>query len=154
MPALTNTVGQFRSGKGGRVKVGSTFMTMNEYSVAESGQDLDTTNFECFTLAYGNTGNTGRSFSQGLIGVETAQCQTSGLWNAAQNPFVSPPGIYLREDGPATLLSPNRVDNNYYNFLATKINACGIQCSITGLVTFNWSYTNQGPYVRPIGNMV
>jgi len=87
-------VGKFRSGKNSRVTFGTTNCTLKRYGVSERGGDLDTTNFECFTQAYGSTGaGGGRSFEQGLIGTESLTANLDGAWNAAQNPYESPPTV-------------------------------------------------------------
>lgn len=148
---LANVAGNFRAGKGGRIKWGAaSFLFMASWGVDESGIDLPTTNFESFTTALGTTGSGGgRNFTQGLIGPETAACKITGLWNAAQNPFLSPPGIYVREDGPQALMAMNRVDNDFYQFIATRVMKSSVKCDVNGLVTFDFDFMNQGPYVRP-----
>ncbi len=146
-------IGSFRSGKGGRFRFDNTNLKGRKWSVAEEGNDLDTTNFECFTEDYGSTGaGGGRSFTQGLIGLETASCNYEGSWDAATNPFDDPPAIYARDDGPLCQLYINQVDNNYYEFAETRVLTASVDCAVDGLVSFNFSFKNQGPWSRPAGS--
>lgn len=146
-------IGTFRSGKGGRQIVGSTQLKGKKWSTKESNSKQDTTNFESFTTAYGSSGSGGgRAFTQGLIGNETAKSTYSGNWDAAVNAFDNPPAIYMRDDGPQIKNILNRVDNNFYLFYATLITDVGIDVDQAGMVAFDYSFENQGAYVRPTGS--
>lgn len=157
--ATTGTVGSFRSGKGGRITVvdenGTAKMKMAVYTVKETGNKLDTTNFECFTDEFGSTGSgDGRSFSQGLVGVETADCTVTGLWEFSQNPFDDPPGIFVRDDGPLQQMFLSRNDAQFYKFFETLITTCTVKVSVKGDVSFDYGFENQGPYIGPTGSAI
>lgn len=147
-------VGRFRAGKAGRIRFNGTNCTLTTWTVDESGGDLDTTNFESYSTAYGVDSNSiGRSFEQGLVGVEVASFSCSGYWNAAQNPFENPPAIYIRDDGPEMFLYVNIVDATYYRFFATRILTASVNVDAKGLVSFSFTGKSQGPYTRPSGNV-
>lgn len=151
---MPGAVGKFRAGKAGRIKFNGTYCTLMAWSVDESGGDLDTTNFENYTTEYGVDSNgIGRSFEQGLVGVEVASFSCEGNWNAAQNPFDNPPAIYVRDDGPEMFLFINRTDNTFYRFYATRILAANVRTDAKGLVSFRFNGKSQGPYLRPTGNV-
>ena len=146
-------VGSFRSGKGGRMLWGATKLKGQKWAVAESGANLDTTNFECFTTVYGSSGSGGgRSFSQQLVGIETAKVDYEGHWDSGINAYDNPPGVYIRDDGPQAKMVLNQVDANFYLFYATTVLSANLDCSVTGLLEFKFGFQNQGPYVRPTGS--
>ncbi len=149
-------VGSFRSGKASRIQVGTgTFLTENHWDVTETGDMQDTTNFECFTTDFGSSGITGgRTMTQGLIGNESADVSAGGNWDANQNPYEDPPGIFISDQGPTTLLYINRVDNTFFGFDETLITQAAIGVDQDGVVTFAWKFKNQGPWSRPEGNFV
>lgn len=152
---MPGAVGSFRSGKLSKVLVGVTACRLNVWSVAESGADLDTTNFESYDTSYGYTDQArgiGRSFEQGMIGVETAVFNLDGNWDAAANPLDDPPGLYVREDGPEIKLYVSRIDDTFYDFYVTRILSADVATDAKGLVTFRCSGKNQGPYLRPTGS--
>lgn len=145
----------FRSGKAGRITIDGTALALSSWSVSENGQDLDTTNFENWTNAYGSTGTTpdgvdqGRSFTTGLIGTETAKFDISGYWDAANPPFEDPPSLYVSDDGGPLLLYINRTDATCYTFPVIRITQSKIDVSPDKIVTFSISGESQGPYTRP-----
>jgi hypothetical protein len=153
-------IGSFRSGKGSRMRVGSaTNLKGKQWSVAESDQEIETINFECFTTAFGSTGvGGGRSFGQSMSGPERAACSYSGLWDAATNAFGlngisdnNPPAIYPRDDGPRMQLVLNQVDADFYDFTATKIGGTTLKVDVNGSIDFDFSFKSQGPWLRPKG---
>jgi len=151
-------VGNFRAGKGGRVEFiesVSTVCKMMKYSVKERGNNLDTTNFECWTSAYGSSGSGGGiCFEQGLIGVQGADFDISGNYDAAQNPYDDPPGLYVRDDGPETVLYTNRTDDIYYDFLETRFLNTTLDVSVDGMVAFSVSGMSQYTFIRPTGSVL
>lgn len=151
---MPGAVGTFRSGKQGRVLFGGTACRLNSWTVEDSGESLDTTNFESWTNAYGDTSTSmGRSFQQGVIGQEVATFSVDGNWDASANPMDATPGIYTRDDGPAMLLYLNRTDATFYQFYATRIFGANVACDSKGLVTFSFNGASQGPYLRPTGSV-
>lgn len=150
---MPGPVGRFRAGKAGRIRFNATNCRLNQWSVQDSGADLDTTNFESYTTEYGTDSNgIGRSFEQGLIGQEVATFDCQGNWDQSANPMDNPPAIYARDDGPEMYLYLNRTDNTFYRFYATRILSASVTCDSKGLVTFSFNGKSQGPYLRPTGS--
>ncbi len=150
---MAGPVGNFRSGKGARISVAGLPLTQAVWEVHETGVKLPTNNFECFTTALGSTGNGGgRSFTQGLIGFETATGKCTGNWNQAINPFDDPPGLYNRDDGPLIVCMFNVIDENNYEFPETLLYDCAdVKCNCEGLISYDFAWENQGEYARPQG---
>jgi len=151
---MANPTTAFRSGKNGKIVIQGVGYALNHWEVTETGEVLDTNNFECFTQDFG-TGliGGGRSFSQGMIGFESADFTISGVWNAAQNPFEEPPGLYVSDLGPELILYINESDGTNYTFANTIISSTSVTTDATGAVSFSATGKNQGSYIRPTGNV-
>ena len=130
-----------RSGKGGRVQWNGTNLVLKKWSVTEYGDDLDTTNFESGGVEEGKTGVTRVEFS------------FEGDWDAARNPFDSPPAIYPRDDGGPCKLYENVTDNVYWNFPVVRVLSATNSAEARGLVAFSASCKNNGTYTRPTGSV-
>lgn len=196
-------MGIFRSGKSGRMTIiplnaDGTYQVTNNWinikarkiQVGDSGVDEDTTNFECFVLALpavvnqaptaltglGSSGSGGgRSFSQGLLGIETATITVNGHFDFSQQKgqgpggaaykglMDNPPGLYPRDDGPAMRAYGNRqrpagilgiaLPGQFYEFMSTRILSATMDIDVNGVVGLDLSAKSQGPYRRPTGSV-
>lgn len=138
---MTISAARPRSGKRGRVTVGTTPATLylKEWDCTDHGDDLDTTNFES------------SGYDEGIIGIEGCDVSFKGDWNAAQERFTDPPGLYPRSDARNVVLYINTTDTtrwifDYFRFLSVQNN-----CPVRGLVSFDTSGKSNGTFTRPSG---
>jgi hypothetical protein len=124
-------VGHMRAGKNGRVQVAGTNLRNANWRANWKGDDLDTTNFEALT-------------EQGLTGVLVCEWQTGGPWDAQQNNFDSPPGLYPRDDLGAVKFFEAVSDNVLHNLAANRVLSSENSAEVRGLVQFNASGKSNG----------
>lgn len=169
-------VGTFRHGKSGRVTIGDSPNDVNikvtKWSVTDSAPKADTTNFESFVPATGVTPNltssgagSGRSYTQGLVGLETVVITIEGYFDFGFNPLdnlittVVPPapfgaGLYIRDDGPhMRFLLSRDTGPIQYNLPDTMILSVAIGVDVAGAVTVAFTVENQGRFTRPTGSI-
>ncbi len=125
-------VGAMRSGKGSRIQVSGTALTLARWNVTRRGDDLDTTNFE-------SDGE-----DQGTIGVEAADWTMSGLWDADQNRFIDPPGLYPRDNLDGLRFYENTNDGIGWNIPIARVLSASNGAEVRGLVTFEANGKSNG----------
>jgi hypothetical protein len=144
-----------RSGKGGRILWGGTIsanppfsppgdglvLLMQEWSLTERADDLDSTGFE------------DQGTETGLTGVGVVEFTFRGLWDAGQNMLIDPPGIWPRPDGGPCVLYENLVDGVFWAFPCVRILSAQQTNPVRGLVTFSASCKSNGIWQRPNSNV-
>jgi hypothetical protein len=140
MAQILNT-GYQRSSKNSRVVVGGENLKNNKWTAEETGDDLDTVNFESSGL------------DEGIKGIFGVAITYGGDWDAAYNFFDDPPGIYPRDDLQDLQLYLNVADDTFWDFYYSRINSCNNSSSVRDKVSFDASGKSQGDYTRPTGSV-
>lgn len=146
-------VGTFRSGKNGGVTYGSSPgvpLSQSKFSVKHKGMKISTTNFLNWTNDLGNAGvaGTGRCFTQGLVGTENLTFETSGHWNAQQEPG-DPPIVTVTDDGDVLILFVNVVDASAYVLPVTLVLEVDVDVDVEGNIDYKFSGENNGDFGTP-----
>ncbi len=130
-----------RSGKNSRIDVSGNTLAFAKWDVSFGVKDLDTTNFES------------NGYGEGISGIEQADISFGGDWDAGENPFDTPPGIYPRDDLAALKFYENVIDNIYWSFAYARLRSCKNGASVDGKVTFETSGMSQGVVAVPTGSV-
>lgn len=133
--------GKQRAGKNSRVSVNGDVLAFAKWNVDSKGDNLDTTNF------------TSEGYDEGILGIESADISFGGNWDAGENPYDDPPGLYPRDDLPDVLFYENVTDNVLWNFDFIRIRSARNGAEVRGLVTFECSGMNQGSFTDPTGSV-
>lgn len=134
-------LGLFRAGKGSRISADGVNILGESFDVNRTGEDIDTTCFE--------TGGE----DQGTIGPTATEWSFRGKWNAAQNPFDSPPGIYPRDDLPNLLFYPSVADGTVAEIAFARVLSSRVGSEIRGAVTMEASGKSNGGITLPTGSV-
>lgn len=134
-------VGKIRSGKGGRITVGATNVTLAEWSLTRKGEDIDTVSFESL------------GEDQGTIGVTSTDYSVKGDWDAAQNRWESPPGFYPRDDLASVKLYENVTDNIFHSITQSRVLSAENGAQVRGKVTFSASCKSNGGVTLATGSV-
>lgn len=125
-------VGHQRAGKNSRVQVVATNLRMANWRTTARGDDLDTTNME-------SSGH-----EQGTIGTDVEEWELGGDWDAQQNAFDSPPGLFPRDDLGAIKFYLNVSDNVFHSLATNRVLSSENGAEVKGKVTFRSSGKSQG----------
>lgn len=133
--------GHFRSGKNSRAQCGTSpqNMTQANWTADYAGEDLDVTNFES------------NGYDEGICGVLSLAWSLSGRWNAAQNPFADPPGLFPTDEGDSLNLFVNVSDSTSYGMTQFRCKSSKVTTSAKGAVDFESSGMSQGSFTTPSG---
>lgn len=135
-------VGHQRAAKNSRVQVAGTNLRFANWRATWRGDDLDTTNFE-------SAGS-----EQGTIGIQVVEWSMGGDWDAQQNAYDSPPGLYPRDDLGAVKLYENTTDNVFHNIPTNRVLSAENGAEVKGKVTFSANGKSQGSgYSAPAGSI-
>ena len=130
-----------RSGKNAAVSVQGSLLNFAKWSADVKGDRLDTVNFE--------SGGVG----EGIVGIEEVSTSFGGDWDAGDNPFDDPPGLYPRDDLPDVVFTENTTDNVFWNFDYMFIETARNSAEVRGKVSFETSGYSQGVYDTPTGSV-
>ena len=134
--------GLFRAGKNSRVTVESTNLTKSKWDLTLRGDDIDTTNFE--------SGGVG----QGTIGIADVEWNFGGLWNAAEDDLVDPPGLFPRDNLGAIFFYTNLLDNIFWELPINRVLSSRNGAEVRQGVTFETSgKLNGAPFTLPGGGI-
>ncbi len=133
--------GKQRAGKNSRVSVGADDLTMAKWSVDSKADMGDTTNFES------------GGFDEGITEILSADISFGGNWDAGDNPFDDPPGLYPRDNLPDVSFYENTTDDVGWDFEFVRIRSARNGAEVRGLVTFEVSGSNQGEFASPTGSV-
>lgn len=131
--------GHFRAGKNSRAQVNNQNMTTANWTATYTGEDLDVTNFES------------NGYSEGITGVLELGWSLSGRWNAAQNPYEDPPGLFPTDEGGPIELFVNVSDNTSYLMNQVRVVDSEAKTSAKDAVDFTASGKSQGSFSAPSG---
>lgn len=135
-------VGKQRAAKNSRVQVVATNLRAANWRVTRRGDDLDTSNFE----------STGQE--QGTIGFEVSEWSLGGDWDAQQNAFDNPPGLYPRDDLGTIRFYENVTDNVFHLITVSRVLSAENGAEVKGKVTFTANGKSQGTGVTlPTGSV-
>lgn len=126
-------VGHQRAGKNSRWIVAGTTIRAKSWSVTWRGDDLDTTNMES------------QGEEQGTIGVNVREWQGAFDWDAQQNAYDSPPGLYPRDDLGLVKMYESVSDNVFWSIATNRVLSAANSAEVKGLVQFNASGKSNGP---------
>lgn len=133
----------------GRVSFGSfttpDIITMNaeRYSVRETADDIPAVGFDDFSIVDGYT------YDDGATGVQSAQIQVSGFWDALKNPMDNPPSLRVGMILRNLRLYLNRDTLLRYHFNALRVLGCDMDTEVKQRVNFSFSGRSCGRYLRP-----
>ena len=143
---LLNT-GYQRAGKASQINADNTELAFGSWDVTIDGQDLETTNFESYTLA------TDTTYREGILGAIVANLRYGGDWDAHANPLDDPPGMYPRDDFPNLEFVVNQGDATQWTFDYSRIRSSVSGATWDGLVTFEVTGMSQGGFDMPAGSV-
>jgi hypothetical protein len=133
---------KFRAGKTGRITVGASVLSSLEWSTKFYGDKLDVANFES------------NGMHLWLIGLEGADWSMKSNWNAAQNSFDDPPGLFPRDDGSEQITMYTKVaDNVFASFPTWACFNSTITNTVSGLVTFDCDGAGQDDFNVPTASV-
>lgn len=133
--------GKQRAGKNSRVNVGSDVLTFAKWSVDAKVDMGDTTNFES------------GGYDEGITEIYSADISFGGNWDAGDNPYDDPPGLYPRDDLADVVFHENVTDDVGWDFDYVRIRSARNGAEVRGLVTFECSGSNQGAFTYPVGSV-
>lgn len=141
--------GKQRAGKTSRVLVGGVGLTFSSWAADLSGDDLDTVNFESYSVAAGQT------YDEGILGVLGCKFNFGGDYDAGTSPLGSPPGLFPRDDLAALSFDTVRTDagNNLWSFTYARLRTANNSASVRGKVAFACTGMNQGSFVYPTASV-
>ena len=131
--------GHFRAGKNSRAQVNNQNMTQSSWTATYKGEDLDVTNFES------------NGYDEGITGVLSLSWSLSGRWNAAQNPYADPPGLFPTDEGANMNLYVNVSDDTAYEMPLFRVVQSEAKTTATQAVDFSASGMAQGTFTSPSG---
>ena len=132
-----------KPGKRGRVTIGTVQQTVRhifakEFTVDNSGEDLDTTNFES------------GGFDEGVLGIELLAFAFKGDWRPERNYLMNPPGLFPRDDLANVKLFPSTDDlANFWDIPCARVLKAHQTCPVKGVVSFDVDLKSNGKFVRP-----
>jgi hypothetical protein len=129
--------GAARSGKGSRISANGTNLNQSEWNTDFKGDDLDTTVFES------------QGYDEGTIGIEGVDWDFKGRWDAIQNFYNSPPGIFPQDQYPNLIFYESVSDNVFWLVTLARILSAKNGATVRGLVTFESSGKSNGSFVIP-----
>lgn len=132
---------QFRSGKNSRISVNGDILAHSDWNQNYNGDRLDTRNFES------------QGWNEGLIGFRVTEWGTKGLWNAVDNMYDDPPGLYPRDDGTNMVCTPSTSEVIIWTLTDWLCDRSNMSTSATGLVQVDASGTSQGQPTPPSGSI-
>ncbi|SRR6266566_2196254 len=140
--------GYQRAAKTARVTTGGNLLTFASWAVTMTGEDLDTTNFESYSLSQGQT------FREGILGsIGCDNLTFGGDWDAHFAPLGTPPGLYPRDDLATTEFYTSRLDNVGWVFPYMRIRSAATGAAMGGKVTFTAGGSSQGTFNMPVGSV-
>lgn len=132
--------GHKRSGKNARVSVGGTPLNHATYNVTWRGDDLDTTDFE------------DGGVETGIIGVEVAEWECGGDWDAGTNALDDPPGLYPRDDLEDLAFFTSQSDGVFTGIDVARVLSSRNGAQVRGKVTFTANGKSNGDWTPPTGD--
>lgn len=138
--------GYQRSGKNSRVEVELVALVRNKFDVEWSTKDLDTVSFE-------SLGDDGNSYDEGIESIREAKFAVDGDWDAHQNAFDDPPGVYVRDDLSGLVLYLNTTDESLWSFPYSRIRSAKNTTAVRDKVGYSFSGMNQGQFTVPTGSV-
>ncbi len=136
--------GHFRAGKNSRVDVGAgpTHLTAESWDVDYHTDNLETINFECSGI------------DQGTIGILYVDWNLSANWDALQNKYDDPPGLFPRDNLGSVKFYENVSDNVFHSLPANRVISAKNSANVKDLVKFQASGKIQGTgYANPTGSV-
>lgn len=121
-----------RAGRGSAVVVNGTHLNMAEWRANGRGDDLDTTNFES------------GGAETGLIGVQVIEWDMGGDWDAINNFYDEPPGIYPRDDFGTLRLYQSFADGINWILNLNRVLSAENSTQVRGKVSFRASGKSNG----------
>jgi hypothetical protein len=135
-------VGHQRAGKNSRTQVGGVNLRNNTWRTTYRADDLDTTNFES------------GGHEQGTIGVDVIEWSMGGDWDAQQNAYDNPPGLYPRDDLGSVKCYENVSDNVLASIPNNRVLSAENGAEVRGKVSFSANGKSQGGgFALPTGNI-
>lgn len=92
-------------------------------------------------------------YDQGTIGIIGCDWDSKGDWQAHNNFYDQPPGIFPRDDLKNVLLYENVADNVFWNFYWNRVLSAKNGNPVRGLVSFEWSSKTNGFFSPPTGSV-
>lgn len=135
------STGKQRAGKGSRVSVGSENLAFAKWSTNYKGDDLDTVNFES------------EGYDEGILSVIGVEISFGGSWDAGNNPYDDPPGLFPRDDLTGLAFFENVTDNVGWEFPYARLRSANNGVEVKGLVSFDASGMSQGAFTPPTGSV-
>lgn len=129
----------FLSGKTGSVVVNGATLAATRWSTTLSADELDTSNFE---------GNGKKSY---LIGLQGLAWTIGTLWDAAQDWFDDPPGLFMRDDGTNMKLYTKLSTNKFWSMPTWMCSNSAMEETVSGLVSITASGKAQQDFVQITG---
>lgn len=140
--------GTQRAAKTSRVQVSSTNLAFASWEANVTSADLVTVNFESYNAGDNET------YDEGLHGVLACAMRYGGMYDASANPFVNPPGLYVRDDLSSLSFVTSRTDGTAWSFPYSRIRGVTNSGAVDGLVLFNVTDSkNQGRFTAPGGGI-
>lgn len=124
----------YRAGKLSIWLVESENLTGTQYTVKRTGDNVDVSNFET------------NGFRLSLLGLQGGDWSGGGIWNADNNPYADPPGLYPRDDGTDMIFMPSSLGAANVTFPVWACWDSEISTSVSGAVQFQASGTSQGVF--------
>jgi hypothetical protein len=113
---------------------------MGSWSCKRRGEKLDTDNFEC------------GGEEQGLVGFVGTDWDGRGGWDAQNNAFDSPPGIYPRDDAEDIYFYTSVDDTCFWFIQQAIVLSSGCTAEAKGLVNYEASGVSNGGVELPTGS--
>jgi hypothetical protein len=135
-----------RAGKTSRVLVGTSPLTFASWKSTVTGEDYPTVNFESYNVADDQT------YDEGIIGPISADIQFGGDYDAGDNPYDDPPGLFPRDDLADVAFYTSRLDAVNWDFPFVRLRSADNGAEIRGKVTFSVSGKSQGRFLYPSGS--
>jgi hypothetical protein len=144
---VTKLTGSQRAAKTSRVIVGADNLTFASWSANVTGEDFPTVNFESYDAA------TDQTYDEGILGPLTCEIKFGGDWDAGDNPYDDPPGLFPRDDLAGVQFQESRLDGVGWDFPYIRVRSAENGAEIKGKVLFSVGGKNQGPFTFPSGSI-
>ena len=143
--------GHFKAGKGGRIAVGATFLTLDTYEINFNTDWIDTTNFESLGIHPAGGVGTTTTFEQGTFGVLWNHYSFSGKWDAQQPKYDTPPALYPRDDLASVKIYENTGDGDFWNYPFSIVVTTRNGARVRDAITWDASLQSNGNFSCPTG---
>lgn len=136
--------GSQRAGKTSRILIGSfgggSVLTYSSWDLNYVTEQLPTTNFESWNVGFGD------SLGERIHGPVEADVRFGGDWDAAFNPFGTPPGLFVRDDLAQVNLVINRFDATFWNLPWMSVLQAHNSTDVKGKVLFDVTGKTNGVF--------